>query len=166
MPHLFIWTFIKKWNIILFTLDIHFLFSLQTLFYPQWGFLLRVQLSISFNLLYMNIYTPESWRLIWWWRPNRVFVSHFSETYIYYSSCINLNWYKKKMCTTIFLWASCCREFERLHQRKSKSLRGCELFDYCNKTVDLKKCTLISFGKWKEKNVFNLPGFRRPRKLV
>ena len=62
--------------------------------FPLWD-----QLSFSFNLLYMNIYTPVIRSFIWRWR-----------------------W------TTMVLWVLCSREVRVLHQPKSKSLRGSVFF--------------------------------------
>ena len=47
--------------------------NLILLIIPLEGFLSGVQLSFSFNLLYMNIYTPETLRFIWRRRRSRFF---------------------------------------------------------------------------------------------
>ena len=73
----------SRYNILMFTLTAIFnkvsqncLYITKVLiminkFIPQGGkgtFLYGVQLSFSFNLLYMNIYTPEILSFIWRWR--------------------------------------------------------------------------------------------------
>ena len=82
----------SRYNILMFTLTAIFnkvsqncLYITKVLiminkFIPQGGkgtFLYGVQLSFSFNLLYMNIYTPEIRSFIWRRRRSQFFLSLF-----------------------------------------------------------------------------------------